>query len=262
MYYELYIDVLFLVNFMMDSLILLTVNQVLKCPATHGRIYLGGAVGAGLTCVVIAVPTPGIIKLILFHTAVNTIMIKTGLKVKGKRQFWKAFGLLYVASFLFGGILQALYPYVRAGSLFFAAAVGCYYLMRGIWKFLTRLKTLQEKICEITLYTSAGEQKVKALIDTGNALEDNLSKEPVSVVDKALARSILTDDDMKNGFHYIPYRTVGKESIMPVFRIRKMCIHLKEERWIEKPFIGVCEECVSEQEEYQMILNPDLLGGI
>ena len=262
MYYELYIDVLFLVNFMMDSLILLTVNQVLKCPSTHGRIYLGGAVGAGLTCAVIAVPVPGIIKLILFHTTVNTIMIKTGLKVKGKSQFWKAFGLLYVASFLYGGILQALHPYVRAGSLFFAVAVGCYYLIRGIWKLLTRLKTLQEKICEITLYTSAGEQRVKALIDTGNALEDNLSKEPVSVVDKALARSILTDDDMKNGFHYIPYRTVGKESIMPVFRIRKMCIHLKEERWVEKPFIGVCEECVSEQEEYQMILNPDLLGGI
>lgn len=262
MYYELYIDVLFLVNFMMDSLLLLSVDQVLKCPTTHGRIFLGGAVGSGLTCVVIAMPVPGVIKLILFHTTVNTIMIKTGLRVKGKREFGKAFGLLYIASFLFGGILQALHPYVRVGSLYFAAAVGCYYFIRGIWKFLIRLKSLQEKICEITLYTSAGERKIKALIDTGNALEDNVSKEPVSVVDKALARSILTDEDMKNGFHYIPYRTVGKESIMPVFRIRKMCIHLKEEKWIEKPVIGVCEEHVSEQEEYQMILNPDLLGGI
>lgn len=262
MYYEIYIDVLFLVNFMMDSLLLLSVKQVLKCPTTHGRIFIGGAVGAGLTCIVVAVPFPGIIKLILFHTVVNTIMIKTGLKVNGQKQFWKAFGLLYIASFLFGGILQALHPYVRTGSLFFAAAIGCYYFIRGIWKFLTRVKELQKKICEITLYTSAGEQKVKALIDTGNSLEDNLSKEPVSVVDKTLAKSILTEEDMKNGFHYIPYRTVGKESIMPVFRIKKMCIHMEQEKWIEKPIIGVCQEHVSEQEEYQMILNPDLLGGI
>lgn len=262
MYYELYIDVLFLVNFMMDSLLLLSVNQMLKCPTTHGRIFLGGAIGSVLTCAVIAMPVPGGIKFILFHTAVNTIMIKTGLRVKGKKQFWKAFGLLYIASFLFGGILQALRPYVRTGSLFFAAAVCCYYLMRGIWKFLVRLKELQKKICEITLYTSTGEQKVKALIDTGNALNDNLSKEPVSVVDKALAKSILSDEDVKNGFHYIPYRTVGKESVMPVFRIKKMCIHLEEEKWIDRPFIGVCKERVSEQEEYQMILNPDLLGGI
>jgi stage II sporulation protein GA (sporulation sigma-E factor processing peptidase) len=89
-----------------------------------------------------------------------------------------------------------------------------------------------------------------------------VSKKPVSVVDKALAKSILTEEDIKNGFRYIPYRTVGRESIMPVFRIRKMCVHLEEDRWVENPVLGVCEECVSEQEEYQMILNPDILGGI
>lgn len=262
MYYELYIDVLFLVNFMMDSLLLLTVNQMLKCSATHGRIFMGGALGAGLTCGVIAIPMPAIIKFVTFHTVINTIMIKTGLKIKGKKQFLKAFGLLYIASFLFGGILQALRPYVRIGSLFFAAAVASYYLIKGIWKFIIGQKELQKKICEITLYTSAGEQKIKALIDTGNGLKDSVSKEPVSVIDKALAKSILTDEDVKNGFRYIPYRTVGKESIMPVFRIRKMCVHLEEERWIKSPVIGVCEERVSEQEEYQMILNPDILGGI
>ena len=107
-------------------------NQVLKCPTTHGCIFLGGALGAGLTCAVTAVPMPGVIKLIIFHAVINTFMIKTGLRVKGKKQFWKAFGLLYIAAFLYGGILQALRPYARTGSLFFAAAVGSYYLIRGI----------------------------------------------------------------------------------------------------------------------------------
>ena len=124
MYYELYIDVLFLVNFMMDSLLLLSVNQVLKCPTTRGRIFLGGALGSVLTCAVTVVPMPGVIKLIIFHAVINTFMIKTGLKIKGKKQFWKAFGLLYIAAFLYRGILQAFHPYARAGSLFFAAAVG------------------------------------------------------------------------------------------------------------------------------------------
>lgn len=262
MYYELYIDVLFLVNFMMDSLLLLTIHQVLKCPGRHGRIYLGGALGSALTCAVTALPLWAPVKFIIFHAVINTLMIKTGLRLKGRRQFFKAFAMLYITSFLFGGILQALRPYVRTGSLFFAAVVGSYYLIRGIWKFLTRIKTLQKKICDITLYTCESEQKIKALIDTGNALEDNVYKEPVSVVDKALAKQILTQADMKNGFHYIPYRTVGKQSIMPVFRISRMCIHLSEEKWIDRPFIGICEEHVSEKEEYQMILNPDLLGGI
>lgn len=262
MYYELYIDVLFLVNFMMDSLMLLSVNQVLKCSSTHGRIFAGGALGAGLTCAVIVMPVLPIIKFLLFHTVINTVMIKTGLGVKGKKQFCKAFFLLYIAAFLFGGILSAIRPYVKTGSIFFAAAVVSYYLIREIWRFLVRLQKIQKKICEITLYTMDKEHRVKALIDTGNSLEDFYLQEPVSIMDQALAKSILTETDLKNGFHYIPYRSVGKESVMPVFRLKKMCIHIDEGHWVENPIIGICEEQVSEQEEYQMILNPDLLGGI
>jgi stage II sporulation protein GA (sporulation sigma-E factor processing peptidase) len=120
---------------------------------------------------------------------------------------------------------------------------------------------MEEKRCEITLYTDSGKERIWALLDTGNVLEDPVSGNPISVLDKAIARRILSDADVKN-FHYVPYRTVGKESVMPVFRIQKMCIHLKEETWIEKPMIGVSEGRVSEQETYQMILNPDVLGGI
>ena len=42
MHYELYIDLLFLENFMMDSLLLLVLNRVLKCKSNWQRIFLGG----------------------------------------------------------------------------------------------------------------------------------------------------------------------------------------------------------------------------
>ena len=48
MYYELYIDVLFLENFMMDSLLLLAVNKMLKNSATYGRLFIGAALGLSL----------------------------------------------------------------------------------------------------------------------------------------------------------------------------------------------------------------------
>ena len=38
MHYELYIDLLFLENFMMDSLLLLVLNRVLKCKSNWQRI--------------------------------------------------------------------------------------------------------------------------------------------------------------------------------------------------------------------------------
>ena len=42
MHYELYIDLLFLENFMMDSLLLLVLNRVLKCKSNWQRIWAEG----------------------------------------------------------------------------------------------------------------------------------------------------------------------------------------------------------------------------
>lgn len=261
MYYELYIDVLFLENFMMDSLLLLAVNKVIKSPSAYGRIFLGSAVGSGLTCLVISLPLPGAVKFLLFHMVVNTIMIKAGIKIKGIKALGKALCLLYLSSFLLGGILQFLHPYIRTASLFFFAAVCSYYLLIKGWEFLRRTGREQKNICTVILYTNTGEYEIKALIDTGNTLEDSLTGEPVSIIDKVFAKTICKEEPLK-GFHYIPYRCVGKESVMPAFVIERMCIHMEEEKWVFRPVLGIGEERISEQDAYQMILNPDILGGI
>ena len=54
MYYELYIDVFFLENFMLDSLLLMAVNRVMQYRNSYARMLAGGAAGSFLTCVVIA----------------------------------------------------------------------------------------------------------------------------------------------------------------------------------------------------------------
>ena len=47
MYYEVYIDVMFLVNFMMDVLILFSVKALMKMPGSMKRVIAGGLVGSG-----------------------------------------------------------------------------------------------------------------------------------------------------------------------------------------------------------------------
>ena len=83
MYYELYIDVFFLENFMLDSLLLLIVNRITNNGRSYGRILLGGGLGSLLTCLVIALPFPSVLRLILFHTAVNSAMLFAGLRITG-----------------------------------------------------------------------------------------------------------------------------------------------------------------------------------
>nr|WP_264471582.1 sigma-E processing peptidase SpoIIGA [Coprococcus comes] len=52
MQYEVYLDVLFLENMMMDFLILLAVKKVFPCSATYGSLLAGSFTGSLLTCAI------------------------------------------------------------------------------------------------------------------------------------------------------------------------------------------------------------------
>ena len=111
MYYELYIDVFFLENFMLDSLLLLVVNRVMNNGRSYSRILLGGAAGSFLTCLVVAVPLPSAVRMLVFCILVSSVMVYTGLQIMRLSQFVQAFLLLYAAAFLTGGVMQLFRPY-------------------------------------------------------------------------------------------------------------------------------------------------------
>lgn len=259
MYYELYVDVLFLVNFMMDYLLLLIVKRILKCSATHGNICLGAIVGSAMTCLIMVFPFlhPSI-KLILFHTLVNTCMIRVGLKIKTIRAFVKSLVMLYIGGFLLGGILESFRQYVRVGSLFFAVAIAGYYIVLGIWKFLSHIQRWNNYYCDVILYLGENSYQFKAMIDTGNNLRDPISGKPVSILNRESAKKFLMKESAKN-IRYIPYSSIGKkEGVLPAFQADKMCVRQEEECWVESPLIGVSEEMISAGGEYDMILSPNL----
>ncbi|MGO5051922.1 sigma-E processing peptidase SpoIIGA [Lachnospiraceae bacterium LCP25S3_G4] len=260
MTYELYVDVLFLVNFMMDYFVLLIVRKILKCSATHFNICIGSAVGSLLTCIVIVLPIPyAFMKLILFHVVINTFMIRIGLKIKYSKTFWKAFVTLYISAFLLGGVFEYLHQYVRIGSLFFAAAIVSYYVVQGVWRFITYIQKNEMRKCKVTLYLNNKEHTLNALVDTGNSLSDPMTGKPVSILERKTAKRLMNQEKI-HSMRYIPYHTIGESTgVLPAIRLEKMCIHLEEEHWIHNPIIGICEQDISDKEEYQMILNPDLL---
>ena len=230
-----------------------------SCSATHGKICLGAAIGSFLTCVVVVLPIPyAFVKFVLFHMFVNTCMIRVGLKIKTIPSFVKAMIMLYIGGFLLGGIMESFSQYVRVGSLFLFLAILGYYMVLGIWKFLSYLQRWNQIHCKVDLYLNDKVYQVRGLIDTGNGLRDPISGQPVSVLEQKMAKKLLEEKKEKN-FRYVPYRTIGKtKGVLPVFRVDRMCIHRNTEQWIETPLIGISEEEISAKGEYEMILNPNL----
>ena len=259
MYYELYIDVLFLINFMMNFLLLMITRRILKCSAKHWQVALGACIGSGLTCLVIVLPIPyPIVKIILFHAVINVMMIWVGLRVNSWRSFAKALVMLYVSGFLLGGVFTYLYQYVRIGSLFFALAVISYFVVQGIWSFIIYIQRIGEYKCQVTLYLNDTKHTISAIIDTGNSLRDPASGRPVCIISKK-EMSMAFAQEKINNVRYVPYHSVGKqEGVLPAIEVDKMCVHRKEEHWIDKPIIGICDEEISSGGDYAMILNPEI----
>lgn len=260
MYYELYIDVFFLENFMIDSLLLLAVGHVLKCSRSYGRIITGGILGSLFTCLVIIIPLPAVAKMIFFHVIVNSLMIITGLKLTGVGQFLKAVVLLYLSAIVIGGAVQLFRPWLRYAGLLYGAFAAGYVIFLNLWRFAAFLGRQEEDVYPVTLYAGEAEKEIYALWDTGNALRDPVTGDPVSILAPGLAEELFPEGEGMENFRYIPFRSVGGESVMQVFRGEKMCIHLGEECWIVKPLLGISCTEISAEGTYQMILNPGVLS--
>ncbi len=261
MYYELYIDVFFLVNAAMDYILLAVIRKMMKCQVSLRRVCLGALLGAFLTCLTVVIPVPYTsVKFILFHGLTSVVMIKAGLGIKGAKELFKAFVLLYISGFLTGGIFQFLGQYVRIGSVFLVLAIVSYYMVSGILSLLAYLAGQNEYRCRVILLKGGKSRTVQALIDTGNSLRDLVTGKPVSIIDKKAARELWGEDDM-TGIRYIPYHSIGKaEGVMPLITLDGMYVCRKEKEWIEKPLAAICEEDMT-ADRYEMILNPDVLVG-
>lgn len=257
MHYEVYIDLLFLTNFMMDSLLLLAVRKVLKKKVPVPWVFFGGAVGAGLSCLAFVIPMPGVLKAVLSLFGISTVMLMAGIKLRTWKEWQRGMGVLFVSAFLLSGILQIFQPYVHAGSLFFAVSVTAYIILCGCWKLFTQIRDHQKRVLEVVLSFGGKNETIRALIDTGNRLTDPVSKEPVHVIDMKTAKQL----GMKTlyGLRYIPYRTVNGTGVMPIVRAEKMYVKGEQECQVERPILGICGEMISEKEDYQMILNADIL---
>ena len=106
---------------------------------------------------------------------------------------------------------------------------------------------------------------VTALCDSGNGLEEPISKVPVSVVEEKLIRPY-KEGLKKEKFRMVPFHSIGKErGILEAYFIEKMeIVNEGENMVIVNPMIAITKDKISAGENYQMILHPALLeqGGI
>lgn len=264
MYYILYIDRLFFLNFCMNLFALSLMRISLRRTVTRFRMILSAGVGAaGYIAVLFLPPFSYLVKVVMGFTGISILMVFIMYPKSGFSFLVKALTNLYGFTFLLGGVLLFLKKYSIPGGdsywlqILLPAAVT--YLLLCLY-----LKKRHEAVkeCKVTLLCEEKQLVLKALIDSGNMLFEPISGKPVSIVE-ANSLNVAGISVQEEKCRVIPYHSVGKKNgILMGYEFPQMVVHMEDEdRNIEKVIIAVSEDKLFRGGKYEMILHPKLLEG-
>ena len=234
-----YIDVLVVLNWFIDWLLLLLTAQLLHQPVRRVRAVLGAAVGGLLACQVL-ISVPPIIALLLNLCSAAAI-VRAAFVWRGVRGYVKQMFTFYCVSALLSGIVTALW-YVsgseavvtRNGVIYcdispFAVAVLSVIAYGAIrlYERFTRKRAPEALDYTVTVNDGCGTAECKALFDTGLHLREPFSGVPVIVVDRSALLPFLplplgatlanTTTVLSPRLRMVPYKTVGGNGLLQAF---------------------------------------------
>lgn len=210
LYLEVYVDVIFIINFIMDILLLLIVKKILKCKKRLIRLLCGAGIGAIGACILAVVPKlNGFIQFLTAYVIICFSMILISFGFKNLAETIKAVVLLYITTFFLGGVINSLYYHSMVGYYFEELIQGrlfqnqsmAYFVLAiivsavAVRVFIVTLKNLRSG--DLQTYEtelSYGDKSIRiiGLLDTGNDLYDPIYGKPVIIAEYSALESLLT----------------------------------------------------------------------
>lgn len=267
---NIYLDVYFGFNFLMDFFVLLITKIITKNAKRNIRMVVASMLGALYATIILVFNPTYIIQFICTYVIVAELMLLIAYGKMKIQNNLKTLGIIYLVTFILSGVINAFYYSSLSDNLFDKAnevsfgkinwanilpilvvmVICVTLLVDGVKRNLN----IRRRIFDLKIVVSGSEIDILALPDTGNSLVEPITKKPVSVIEKECLCNI-----DKNNLRYIvvPYNSVGKShGIMDAFIADKMIIGDKE---INNTIIGIHEGKLSQSGQYNMILHPDLV---
>lgn len=260
-----YIDVLFLINFILDSILLILAGFISGKSFSPMRIILGGILG-GLYGISVFFLNFGKLLSLITSLVAAALMIMAAYFPLSKNEIFRLVKGFYISAFLLGGSLSTLFNFSgRPGimsngiiyfpltltSLFLAAiplaAVLCFYWIKTKNRLLSH-----GKYC--TLMLTLGEKTIQldGLIDSGCSLVDPYFNKPTVIISGSAAQSLSVTN-----YRLIPYSTVTSSGeLMQAFTPDKCIITANNKKYCCDCTIAI-SPAISED---RAIINPGVFG--
>lgn len=206
-----YVDVLFLLNMLMDYIVLSSAAIVSGRSAKKTGLLLAAAVGA-LYSVIIFFPQLRLFSIIIFKILISIVIVLTAFGFVNIYSFFRIFVTYYIINAVYGGGMYAFYHFTSLGSRM-NESNGVYYMDLPLWAvialtfvfyFIIKIfakitdgRSVKRQIRRIEIRFSGVHVNVKALFDTGNTLYDPISLMPVMIVEADAFRGKLSETLIK-----------------------------------------------------------------
>lgn len=241
---KIYFDLVILLNFFFDFLILFSVRVILKKHTSLKRLLLGSFVGS-LTIFCLFIPFTTI-TLFLFKIFLSVIII---LVTFGRRGFLQSIFYFYLVSIILGGglyLFNITYSYDNNGLMFYKSGLSINFLLIIIvspiivYLFFIenkKYKNTYSNVYEVKIYINSKLYKLKGMLDTGNKLCDPYKKRSVIIFDKSVSIDM---DDLK--FIYVPYKALNTEGVIKCFK--PDCVII-DEHVFNNSLIGISKDDIN-----------------
>ncbi|WAH35525.1 sigma-E processing peptidase SpoIIGA [Alicyclobacillus dauci] len=296
-----YIDVVWLVNFVMDAMLLWTTGWILKRKMKFVRVVLGGLTGACYS-LLLFFPTLSLLTTWPGKALVSVAMVFIALPRKGMLDLARVVVVFYFVSFVFAGAAvalgfaipgQSLGKAIQTGShgLVFATSGETLALMVavplcvfGLQRLMSKLRRVQHRenwLCRVTASFDGTTIHFTGLLDSGNQLYDPVSRRPVSFVDldvllpvlpEAVQAHVAAGHDMlsavatltgSKSFTLVPFQGASGRGLTIALRPDHILVEQANRTW---PVVGahlfaVYPGKLSSDDAFSAILHMDMMNG-
>ena len=225
---KIYLDLVFIINFFFDFLLLYGTSKILKRLISLKRLLLGSIVGA-FSIVFLLFPLNSL-ELLILKVFLSTVII---LITFGRKNFFQNMLYFYLLSIILGGTLYLFditISYKNTGILFITNGYSLNFILVItttpiiIYLYVKEHLNYKTKIAhkfQVEIKLNSISYQLEAILDTGNNLTDPYKKRSIILIDKKV-------DIQKKRVIYVPYKALNTTGVIPCILPDKVIINQKE----------------------------------
>jgi len=290
-----YLDIIFVENVCMNYIILYATGLINKNKINQIRLVLSSLLGSVYVLMSYTVRLYNVsnitIKILLSISMIYLAFKPTNIKI-----LFKNLIIFYLTSFAFGGCAFFLLYFMKPQDILVkdGILIGTYpikiAILGGIIGFIIiniafsvvkgRISK-KDMLCEIEIFVLGKSLHIKAMLDTGNLLQEPISGIPVVIVEKEMLKKIIPADILDNmeniikgkmqnigdlgeyglKLRIIPFNSLGKENGMLLgIKAEKIVINFCDDIYtVHNVIIGLYSKRLSNSEKYHSLIGLNVL---